>query len=117
MAVFLVGLVIGTLLAYTMTMIWIIPVFWLHSKTGLRDIGWTLGRFSGRPHGIFRGWMRRALMSVIPYAFINSVPTYMLFAGPTLLGVAHMAAVAVCAFGFMVWFWSRGLRAYASASS
>ncbi len=115
--VFVAGLLAGSILSYVMTMIFIIPVFWLQSKTGLRDIAWTLGRFSGRPHGIYTGWVKRALLSILPYAFICSYPTQMLFTGPTAEGILHTAAVVICLFGFMAWFWGRGLRAYASASS
>ena len=40
-----------------------------------------------------------------------------LFGGLSWTLVAHVAGVTAAAFLLMVWIWSRGLRAYASASS
>jgi ABC-2 type transport system permease protein len=106
---------LGAFLMYVMTMLFIIPVFWLHSKTGLRELGWTVQRLSGRPHRIFRGWVRAIIVSVLPVAFMASYPVEALFAGPSALLLLHTAAVVAGLFGFMLWFWRRGLRAYSSA--
>ena len=86
LAVLALGAVCGLLcfsrvLHYLLHMLFIIPVFWLQSRTGLRDIGWSLSRFSGRPDRIFRGWVRRALVSVLPYAFVASYPVRGLLEG------------------------------------
>ena len=113
-----VGLVLlGCVLHYALQMIFTIPVFWLHTSGGLREIFWSLDRYTGRPHGIFTGWVRRMLVSLLPFALIVSYPTMALFDGLTWQLLVHMAGVTAIFFLFMVWLWSRGLKAYASASS
>ncbi|MHC4548377.1 MAG: ABC transporter permease [Planctomycetota bacterium] len=113
-----IGLLLaGALLSYVVQMIFIIPVFWLQSRAGLREISWSFSRFGSRPHRIYTGWVRRVLVSVLPYAFMASYPVFMLLEGMTPRLLLHTAAVVVGPFLFMLWFWSRALRSYASASS
>jgi ABC-2 type transport system permease protein len=93
------------------------PVFWLHSGRGLDELNFSMEKLSERPHQIFTGWLRGLLLTVIPYAFISSVPSHALFSGLTLERLAHVTAVTAGLFAGAVWFWRRGLRAYSSASS
>jgi ABC-2 type transport system permease protein len=110
-------LLLGTLLHWSLHMIFILPVFWLHTSGGLREVFWSLDRYTQRPHGIFTGWVRRVLVSLLPFALIVSYPTMALFDGLTWKLFVHIAGAAAAAFLVMVWIWTRGLRAYASASS
>lgn len=110
-------LLIGTLLHFSLHMIFIIPVFWLHTSGGLRELFWSLDRYTQRPHGIFTGWVRKMLVSILPFALIVSYPTMALFDGLSWRLFLHIAGVTAVTFGIMVWMWSRGLKAYASASS
>jgi ABC-2 type transport system permease protein len=114
---YLVLLMAGAYLHYVTHMIFLIPVFWLHSPGGLREIYWSIQGFSNRPHRMFTGWVRRILVSILPFAFIVSYPVHALFEGATLLLMLHGTAILVVATLFLVWFWRLGLRAYASASS
>jgi ABC-2 type transport system permease protein len=116
-AMFIGLLLMGTLLHVALHMIFIIPVFWMHASGGLRELFWSLDRYTQRPHGIFTGWVRKMLVSLLPFALIVSYPTMALFDGLTWSLFAHMAGVTAAAFLFMVWLWTRGLKAYASASS
>jgi ABC-2 type transport system permease protein len=102
---------------YAVQMIFIIPVFWLQSRAGLREISWSFSRFGSRPHGIYTGWVRRVLLSVLPYAFVASYPVHMLLDGVTGTRLLHTFAIVVGAMTFMIWFWGRAVRSYASASS
>lgn len=117
LTVFLGLLLLGALLTYTLGMLFTIPVFWLHSKAGLREIGWSLNRLGSRPHRIYTGWTRTVLVSVLPYAFVVSYPVYILFNGVTWQALAHTVAVVGGAFLLMAAFWRQGLRSYSSASS
>ena len=110
-------LLVGVVLHYCLFMMFLIPVFWIHSAHGLRDLGFALERFMGRPDGVFRGWLRWVLVSVLPYALIVSFPCRALFGGFDLALLLHMAGVTAAAFVAMTWLWRRGLRAYSSASS
>jgi ABC-2 type transport system permease protein len=110
-------LLLGTLLHWSLHMIFILPVFWLHTSGGLREVFWSLDRYTQRPHGIFTGWVRRVLVSLLPFALIVSYPTTALFNGLTWTLFLHIAGAAAAAFLVLVWIWKRGLRVYASASS
>jgi ABC-2 type transport system permease protein len=110
-------LLVGCVLHFSMQMLFIIPVFWLHTSGGLREIFWSLDRYTGRPHGIFTGWVRRVLVSLLPFSLIVSYPAALLFGQRAWPIVAQVAGVTAAVFLIMVCFWSRGVRAYGSASS
>jgi ABC-type uncharacterized transport system permease subunit len=110
-------LLAGMYLNYTLNFLFLLPVFWMHQGAGLREVYFNLSRYAERPDGIFTGWVRRVLTSVLPFALIISFPTRALFGeplGPLLLQVG----VAILCSSLLLWvIWRRGLRAYASASS
>ena len=116
-AVFLLSLPVGTLLVWSLHMLFLIPVFWLHSNEGLNQVFFSVEHFAERPDGIYTGWTRRILVSVLPFAVTASFPARILFEGPRPGLLLHLAAVASGAFLAMLWLWRRGLRAYTSASS
>jgi ABC-2 type transport system permease protein len=115
--IFVVLLLAGGFVMYAMFMLSIIPTFWLQSRAGLRDIGWSLSRFGSRPHRIYTGWVRRILVSALPFAFVASYPVKGLLEGMTAELLLHTAAVVLGGFVAVVLFWRMGLKAYASASS
>jgi ABC-2 type transport system permease protein len=115
--VFVLLLLAGVYLFYLLSMVFLIPVFWMQSRTGLREVFWSLERFGLRPHGIYHGWVRRVLVSLLPLALLCSYPQLALYEGNLLRVVLHTAAVVVGASFVVAWMWRRGLRAYASASS
>ena len=116
-AVYLVLLGNGFFLWYMLRMFFIIPVFWTHSARGLDQTSWSLQEFGERPHRIYTPWVRRSLMSIFPLALMISVPTQVLFEGPSLGILVNIAGVTGVTFGLLVWFWGRGLANYSSASS
>ena len=116
-ALFVLLQLFGVFLFYALSMIATIPVFWLHSRSGVRELFWSLQRFSLRPHRIYTGWVGRVLVSGLPFAFIASYPCMVLFEGPTLTGMLHATGVVAGAFALVLAMWSRALRVYASASS
>jgi ABC-2 type transport system permease protein len=100
-----------------MVMFFNILVFWIHSGAGLMGIAWTLTKFRERPHGIFKGGIRIALFSIIPYSLMASVPSAYLFGEDSFLSVILIAIVTAILFSLMNSFWKLGLRNYSSASS
>ena len=116
-ALFVVLLLAGVYLFYLLSMMTLIPVFWLQSRTGLREIFWSLERFGLRPHGIYQGWVRRMLLSLLPLALLCSYPQEVLYGGDPLRVTLHTAAVLAGATLVVAWMWRKGLRSYSSASS
>ena len=110
-------LVLGAFVHYLIRIVFITPVFWLHSNRGLDEVAWTLNRLSEKPHQIYPGPMRWFLVTVLPLAFTASYPAHVLFGGLSWTVFLHSIAVALGLFLFVLWFWNRGLRAYSSASS
>ncbi len=116
-AIYLALMGVGFFINYTIHLLFLVPVFWMHSGEGLRDIFFTLGSYSNRPDGIYRGWIRRFLTTILPFAIMVSFPTRVLFGGNVGEILLHMGIVAAVAFGVLLLFWRLGLRAYGSASS
>ena len=116
-ALFLALLMVGVSLHYALNMIFLIPTFWMHSSSGLREIFFSMEQYATRPYGIFRGGLARLLTTVLPFALVVSFPTRALFEGLSLALLLHMLGVTAAAFVVMLAMWKRGLRAYTSASS
>ena len=114
---FVFFLLLGTGIHYLIRMIFIIPVFWLHSAGGLIQVSWSLHQLAFRPTQIFSGWLRLLLLTVVPLAFLATVPAEVLFEGLDGRRLLHATAVTLPLAAFVFWFWQRGLRAYSSASS
>lgn len=117
LATFLALIVNGGLLFGILNMIWLVPVFWLHTARGIQEVFHSLTITVHRPDAIYRGWVRRTFVSVLPFCLMASFPARALFDGPSAALLLHVAGVTAGALMFLVWFWRRGLRAYASASS
>jgi len=115
--VYFAVLLVGAFIHFLLRLLFIIPVFWLHSSRGLDEIIWSLGKLAERPHQIYVGWLRVALNTILPLALTFSVPAHVLFEGLTLQTFAHVLTVAVLGALFILWFWRRGLAGYSSASS
>jgi ABC-2 type transport system permease protein len=115
--IFLGLLLMGVGLHYAMQMIFLIPTFWMHASSGLREIFFSMEQYATRPYGIFRGWLARMLTTVLPFALVVSFPTRALFEGLTASLLLHMLGVTTVVFLLMIAFWRLGLRSYSSASS
>lgn len=112
-----IALPIGIFLHYVLMMLFLVPIFWMHGGNGLREVYWSLDRLSQRPDGLWTGWVRRILTTVLPLALIVSAPTRALVEAAPWGHVAHLALVTAALFGLLLVLWNRGLRAYGSASS
>jgi len=117
LVIYFAFLFVGAFLYYLMRLLFIIPVFWLHSNRGLDEINWSIGKLAERPHQIYVDWLRVAMLTVLPLAFLYSVPAQVLFDGLTVPTLLHVATVTLAGSAFILWFWRRGLAGYSSASS
>ncbi|MCB1320131.1 MAG: ABC-2 family transporter protein [Leptospiraceae bacterium] len=115
--VYIVLIFNGAFLFFLISLASLIPVFWIHGGRGLQSLVWSLQRFMERPDRIFYGWVRRILVSVLPFALIASVPAHFFLDQPDWTLIVHISAVSTGLFLLVYWFWRRGLRAYSSASS
>ncbi len=116
-ALHVVLLLVGVYLHTLLYLIFLIPVFWLQHAEGSRSLFFGIELLAERPHRIYQGALKRLLLSVIPFAVLISLPTYLLFEGATLTGLGHIALVTAGLTVATYLFWRIGLRAYSSASS
>lgn len=116
-AVYYLLILNGAFLYYVIHICFLIPVFWMQSARGLGEVFFALQRYAERPEQIFRGYVRRALVTVLPFSLIASLPAEVLFDGLRFATLAHVAAVTALGFAFLLRFWQRAVAAYSSASS
>ena len=110
-------MVLGVFLYYAVQLWFLIPVFWTHQGQGLRQVFFSMGSYSQKPDAIYRGWIRRILIYILPLAVIASFPTRALFEPDPWKYVQHMVGLSAICFVIALGFWRIGLRSYASASS
>lgn len=116
-ALYLLLILNGTLLYFILHISFLIPVFWLHSARGLAEIFFSVSTYAERPERIFGGYLRRALVSILPLSLVASRPAQLLFEGFSWTSLGHILLVTAMAVAFLLWFWARALRSYSSASS
>jgi ABC-2 type transport system permease protein len=107
----------GTYLFFLCRILTLTPVFWTHSGRGLEMIFWTLDKFAERPDGIFTGWVRKILISVMPFALISSFPARALFEDNPWRIASYCVGVVLVIHFITMRVWNLGLRHYSSASS
>jgi ABC-2 type transport system permease protein len=117
LALYVALLLLGVFLHYTLQVMFLIPTFWMHASGGLREIFWSLDQLTSRPHGIYGGWVRRIVVSILPFSLIVSFPTQGFFAGFSAGLVLHLVGVTAVSALVMLLLWRAGLRSYGSASS
>lgn len=108
---------VGVFALYLLELGLTIPVFWMESGAGLRDLHHVMVRYSQYPDAIYPGWMRRVLTRVLPLAFLASYPTRALFATDPWPLVVEVLAVTAALTGVVLAAWRFGLANYSSASS
>ena len=114
---FVLMLLLGTVLYYSIRMLSLIPVFWTISGRGMDMLIWQVSRFMERPDGIFSGWIRRILLSVIPFSVMASLPAHLILEGFSWGIILNIVLVTLAFLGILILSWNVALRAYSSASS
>ena len=114
---FLACLLVGVFLHYLLNLMFLLPAFWMHTSHGLREMYFSFTETMTRPAGIFTGWVRRLLVTILPFALIVSFPTRALFEPDRWPVVLHLLGGAAAAFVAALVLWRAGVRSYTSASS
>jgi ABC-2 type transport system permease protein len=107
----------GALLHSMVHLLLVLPVFWMHSGSGLHTIFYSTARFMERPDRIYTGWVRKILLTVMPYCIMASFPARIFLEGLQWSLLLHFAAVLVTFSAIILFIWQAGLRSYSSASS
>lgn len=107
----------GTFIYYLVRMVMVIPIFWTHAGRGFEQIFWNFTRFMERPDRIFTGWVRRILVTILPFSLMASYPARLFLEEFDWFILAHLIVVTMLFFLGVLVFWRQGLRAYSSASS
>lgn len=107
----------GTYLFFLMRILTLTPVFWTHSGRGLEMIFWTLTKFGERPDAIFSGWVRKILVSIMPFAIMSSFPARALYQDNSWEVAGYCVLVVVILHFVTIKMWNFGLKNYSSASS
>src|SRR5688572_6331378 len=115
--IFFACLLAGVFLHYLLNLMFLLPAFWMHTSHGLREIYFSFTETMTRPAGIFTGWVRRLLVTILPFALIVSFPTRALFEPDRWPVVLHLLGASAGAFAAALLFWRAGVRSYVSASS
>ncbi len=110
-------LFVGTILHFAVHMLLLLPVFWMHDVSGLRQIAFGLDTFGSRPDAIYRGWFRRVVTVLVPVALVVSFPVRALLAADPWPAAWQLLATTAVAVLLLALAWRRALVAYSSASS
>lgn len=112
-----VWLCIGLLAQLVLRFFSCIWVFWTERSWAISYLYYQLYQFATRPDSLYPLLIRYGIMTVLPFAFIGSVPARALLHG---LNLHEYVIMALSLGGFTLlnlWLWQKGLKRYQSASS
>ncbi len=110
-------LAVGVASAVLLRFAFAVWVFWTDRSWAITRLYFQFFGLATKPDGIFPAAIRYTIMTILPFAFIGSVPTRALLFGLSLKETVGVVLVLVGFSVFDVWFWRKGLRRYQSASS
>ncbi len=108
-----VGLAVQILLRFAFA-IWI---FWTERSFALSRLYYQFYAFATKPDRLFPRMIRYLVLTVLPFAFIGSVPARALLHGLEPGEFFRLLLVLVAFYAFNAFLWRRGLKRYQSASS
>lgn len=109
----LVGVAAATVLRFSFC-VW---TFWTERSWALSILYYQFFSFATKPDPIYPNWIRYVILTVLPFAFIGSVPARALLKGLSATEVIWIFGVLG---GFLLlnsFLWKKGLKRYQSASS
>lgn len=108
---------VGLLTAVLLRFLFSIWVFWTERSWALSRLYFQFFSFATKPDAIYPPWIRYLIMTVLPFAFIGSVPARALLHGLKLEEYLLIAGVLFAFFIIDASLWRIGLKRYQSASS
>lgn len=108
---------ISSILYYFIHLLFLLPVFWTESPRGFTDLFFTAEKFMERPDGIFKGYVRKFFLFVLPFSLISSFPAHFLFSETPLSFFITLIGMTILFFSIILVLWNKGLKSYSSASS
>lgn len=114
---FVAMICIGSVIHWAMSVLFILPVFWSQSQSGLSGVFWSIEQFIRYPDRVFRSWTRVVLVTILPFGLIASFPATIFFEGPRWDLLIHFFGVTVALLLVIGFIWKKGLKVYSSASS
>lgn len=109
----LVSLATALVLRFAFT-VW---VFWTDRSWAISRMYYQFFGFATKPDAIYPKAVRYTILTILPFAFIGSVPARAMLNGLSLGEYGLIAAVLAAFIVFDGWMWRMGLRRYQSASS
>lgn len=108
---------IGSILYYLVNLIFVLPVFWTHSNRAFGDLFFTLAHFMERPDKIYFGATRAVLVTILPFILMASYPASYIIDGFSFekMGITLISLFIIAL--IVKFIWTKGLKAYSSASS
>jgi ABC-2 type transport system permease protein len=90
--------------------------FWFTSARALSDLFWNAIRFVEYPINIYNAALVWILTYVVPFGFVSFYPSQYFFGNTQWLVYAYATPlVGLLSFAIAYFFWSYGLKNYASA--
>jgi ABC-2 type transport system permease protein len=109
--------VLGVFIALLIRFFFAVWVFWTERAWTINALYYQFATLATKPHTLYPPLIRYVLLTLLPFAFIGSVPARALTHGITAEETALMVSVIVLFALANRFLWNLGLRRYQSASS
>ncbi|MDA8794073.1 ABC transporter permease [Bacteriovoracaceae bacterium] len=107
----------GLFIHYILNFFFVLSSLWTNSASGNLDLFYSLSHACERPDLIYQGKIRFLFLYILPFALIASFPVRVLFEKNYSFLILQSLLTSAILFLILIYFWSRGLRRYNSASS
>jgi ABC-2 type transport system permease protein len=104
---------VGVLTQFLLRFLFSLPVFWTERGFAFARLYYQFHQIATKPDSIYPWFLRYAIMTVLPFAIIGSIPARAL-----LMGLTRAEWIMVGSSLFLLYLlWKKGLQRYQSASS
>ena len=114
---FFISMFLGMIIWYSIDFIISCLTFWFRNFSVGGWLSHEILKFASRPDSIYTGMIRKVMFSILPMAFVSSVPARILIYGVNWKYLLSQIVVTVVLFLATTLVWRYGLLRYESASS